>query len=60
MKYDNYFEHVDWKTFSNNYWESGDYDECMGLIKLFHECINEDSTKRPSLCDLEKYFYKLI
>ena len=60
INYDNFFDYVNWKTFSKNYGESGDYDKCNGLMKLVHECINEDSTKRPSLYDLEKYYKTLI
>ena len=49
-----------WKTFSNNYDESSDKEKCMQVMNLVHECINEDSTKRPLLGYLESSFSNLI
>jgi serine/threonine protein kinase len=57
INYDNFFTYVNWKTFTNNYGEFTYPDRCKEVMNAVHECINEDSTKRPSLKDLEKIFY---
>ena len=59
INYGNFYSYVNWKTFTNNYNESSNYDKCKGVMELVHECINEDSTKRPSLYTLENFFEKL-
>ena len=60
INYNNFFNYVSWKTFSNNYNESSDKEKCMQVMNLVHECINEDSTKRPLLGYLESSFSNII
>ena len=60
INYDNFFDYVNFRDFTKNYQESGDYGKCNGLMKLVHECINEDSTKRPSLDELESFFKTIV
>ena len=60
INYDNFFDYVNFRDFTKNYQESGDYGKCNGLMKLVHECINEDSTKRPSIDDLINYYVYLV
>ena len=56
INYDNFFNYVNWKTFSDNVGEFKYPDSCKKVMNAVHECINEDSTKRTSLEDLENYF----
>ena len=57
INYDNFFTFVNWKTFTDNYGEFTDSDKCKEVMKVVHECINEDSTKRPSIEDLFHLFW---
>ena len=59
INYDNFFNYVKLNTFSDNYGELSDINKCFLVMNSVHECINEDSTKRPSLASLEKFFINL-
>ena len=56
INYDNFHKNVPYKIFSDNYGEMSDKNKCILLTYYVRECINEDSTKRPSLATLEKIF----
>ena len=60
INYDNFDSIVNWKTFTNNYGESSNNRGCLGVMELVHRCINEDSTKRPSLDELESFFKTIV
>ena len=59
INYDNFYEYVDWRTFTNHYNITSDYDDCVKVMHLVHDCINENSSKRPSLDTLESCFQKI-
>ena len=60
INYDNYSEYLTVSMFSNVYEDnSDDYSTKDKIYDYVHECINEDSKKRPSLDTLLKFFEKI-
>ena len=60
INYDNYSKYLTVGMFSNNYEDkSDDYTTKNKIYDYVHECINEDSKKRPSLDTLLGYFEKI-
>ena len=53
IHYNNYFSYVKYDMFTDNYKGRGDTDFIVSLGDLVRNCINEDSTKRPSLNQIE-------
>ena len=58
INYDNFNKYVPYNIFSDNYGEMSDKNKCLLLAYYVHECINQNSTKRPSLATLKNIFRK--
>ena len=60
INYDNYSKYLTVDMFSNIYKNNSDkYQTKDKIYHYVHECINEDSEKRPSLDTLLKFFEKI-